>query len=227
MFFRLLAAVFAAFLLSSAPAAAITYQYTGQTFTDFTATDFTAQPHDETMRITAQIELSSPLAANATVSVLEYWYSPVGTWGYNASSSFVSAQFSDGVNAFSIAYRPRDPEFGLPPVDPTPLSWATISLVTDSLGEIIDWTLEAALYGRYILPYGGLYSTPDMDIAKTLYGPDETSASVAAPGKWTVETTSSPPEVPLPASAWLLLAALGSLALIAHPKTREASFASA
>ena len=90
-------------LLSSAPAAAIIYQYTGQTFTDFSATEFTPQPHDETMRITAQIVLSSPLEAGATIDVLRYSYDPVGNWSCSSIPDFVSAQFSNGVNAFSLA----------------------------------------------------------------------------------------------------------------------------
>lgn len=197
-------------MLSAPPAAAITYEYTGQTFIDFEASFAWPQPHDSGMRIEASIELTKPLAANATIDVLDYRYDPTGDWQYSASASFLSAYLSDGVNTFSIVPASGSPNPENPPIM-TRASYAIIRLVTGSLGEIVDWMLWIETSGRYDLEYGGMISMPGLDTAHTSFGPYDTSASVAESGAWSTYTSSPPTEVPLPAAALLLSGAFGLL----------------
>lgn len=93
-----------------------------------------------------------------------------------------------------------------------------LRLITDALGDIVQWDISGGTSGRYPEHYGSASSTNTLDYGRHTYESHVSEASIAsAPGSWSsliVEQTDPVPTVPLPAGVWLVLSALGILALL-------------
>lgn len=226
---RILASLFCAVIGFASPAAAMTnyvYSYTGNSYdivenAPVWAPSGLGSSFSTAMGVTASIELTSQLAASQNTLVASWTYNALGLFTYQAHPSFVTATLSNGRSIFTLTDAP-DGYFLPVVVGANPATAFYLSLITDTLGEIVQWAISAGTGGRYDFLYGSASSsnlagaTRDQGVAYR--GPYTSSAATMAPGIWSMETVERTPVVPLPASALLLMSALAGLLFLRWPR---------
>lgn len=205
---RIIAATAAALMLVGVtPAAAVTtYYYQGGYYTDFVTPEPWAVGFTPDMSISASISMLNPLAASSSTQVLSWYYDPFGNWSATVHPDFASATVSDGRSLYETHATPGN----FVPISPG-LSEFFITLITDDVGQIVDWLFGASYFTRYVnLDMYSAFSRPGTDYAM-LYRTGLTSTASGQSGTWTVANYAAPAVVPLPAPLLLLCIGLMSL----------------
>jgi hypothetical protein len=219
MFSRLLAVLAFVGLATPSLAVPVTYSYTGANYSDFENPNFVwYEPFNSSMSLTASITLSEALLPDTRTSILSWTYDLFGNWSASIAARFLSATIFDGITTYQASLIPGNaPTF--PPI--CCISYMSLALVTDSSGDIVDWSLAAQrLAPRGVQKGWHATSSASGETAFRQEGPNETyRAASSSPGIWSMAEYAQPPAtVPLPAPLLFLASGLGLLALLRrHP----------